>query len=252
MSGWGAGLGAALGGGAGFLVGGPSGAGIGAGLGAGIGGASGGGTTSSSKQKNKMMPATPMQAYAESQLLNMLQGYNPYQQQQGFAQQTGNTLQDLLKYGMNPTPQQNTLFEGQTANYMQGLQNYLNQWQNGAMSQAQQSALARGIPLSDIARGQEANVNAQYGRQLAQGYNQAKGQELQNKLQYPMQNLQFMAGLNQQFNNPFLQSLQNIGMSRYGQPMNTTQTMTPSTLDTISKILGMGGDGGGGDTTMFA
>ena len=149
----------------------------------------------------------------------------------------------------NPTPQQNTLLEGQTANYMQGLQDYLNQWQKGAMSQAQQSAISRGIPLSDIARGQESNVQSQYGRQLAQGYNQAKGQELQNKLQYPMQNLQMMSGLNQQFNNPFLQSLQNIGMSRYGQPMNTTSTMTPSTLDVFSKILGIGASGGGGGTT---
>lgn len=210
----------------GFAAGGPAGAAIGAGL----GGAFDGGS-SPQKYKSSTMPSppapTPMQRFSEGQLLAALQGgQNPYQVQQGLANQTSGVLQQLLGYGMNATPRQNKLLEGQTTNYMQELQQYLDQARAGNMSRAQQSAINRGIPLSDMARGQEANVDAQYQRSLAQGYNTAKGQELQNKLQYPMQNLSLMSGLQQQYQSPLMQMAYDTAMSRYRGPHNQTSTQT--------------------------
>lgn len=180
----------------------------------------------SSSQKYSLPTATPFQSFAEDSWLRALQGYNPMPGQQQLAGQTTGLLQSLLNSGMNATPEQRALLEGQTSNYMTGLQGYLDDWRQGAMSQAQQSALARGIPVSDIARGREGGVDAMYGQQMAQGYNYAKGQELQNLLQYPLQNLQTMAGLQGQYNNPLMQMLYNTAMSRVQGPQNVTQTQT--------------------------
>jgi hypothetical protein len=137
-------------------------------------------------------------------------------------------MSNLLASGMNPTPEQAALIQGQTAQYMKGLQDYLDQAKQRGLSQAQDSAVSRGIPLSDIARGQEANVGAQYLRSLGEGYNQAKLAENQAMLQYPMQNLQLMSELNQQYNNPLYNALMSIGMSRLTGPRDVTGTQAGS------------------------
>jgi len=213
----------------------------------------------SSSTKSKLPTATPFQQTAEGSLLKMLQGYNPMPGQQQLAGQTTNLMQQLLSSGMNATPEQKALLEGQTSNYMTGLQGYLDDWRQGAMSQAQQSALSRGIPVSDIARGQEANVDAMYGKQMAQGYNYAKGQELQNLLQYPLQNLQTMAGLQGQYNNPLIQMLYNTAMSRIQGPRDTTSTGSArgSELSNLGQVMNLGSSaasmfGGGGGGGGFA
>ncbi len=168
--------------------------------------------------KYALPEATGLQALGERGVAGMLGGYNPA----GYGQIAGATtglMQNLLKSGgLTPTPEQSALLSGQTQNYMQGLLNQLGQWRKGAMSQAQQSALARGIPLSDIARGMESNVDAQALQSIAQGYNQAKQLELQNRLNLPMQNLQLMSGLQQAYNQPYMNLLTQLGTSRLTGP----------------------------------
>lgn len=241
-------LGGVAGGLGGFFLGGPVGGALGSGIGSGLGGSFDSNTNKSTSSTQSSLPApTKLQKAGENQLFNALNtGYNPYLQNQQFAGQTGNMLSRFLNYGLAGTPEQNSLLEGQTANYLKGLTDLLNQQRQSSMSQAQQSAIARGIPYSDIARGQEANVDAGINRQIAQGYNQAKGQELQNKLNMPMQNIQAMAGLNQGFNAPLQQLLSTIGMSRYNGPYNQTTTqITPlqqqNPLGLLNSLAGSGG-----------
>jgi len=168
-------------------------------------------------------------------------GYDP-QGQLGLAGQTTNLMNQLLGYGMNVTPEQKALLEGQTSEYMSGLGNYLQNWQKGAMSQATQSGLSRGLGQSDIARGMESNVYGQGQNLLAQGYNQAKMTELANKLNMPQQNLQLMANLQSMYNQPFMSALLGSGTQR--QPVQTgqtgqsttTETSTPSPFAAISAL----------------
>jgi len=165
--------------------------------------------------------ANPMQQYGENALLNMLQGYGGaggYGGQQQLAGQTTGAMQNLLG-GAAPqvSPQQQALIEGQTKNFMQGLQQQLAQYSKGAKSGNQQYWQKRGLPGSSMEQGGRSNIDAQMLQQLGQGYTQAKGRELQNMLQYPQQNLAYMQGmgnLQQQYNLPFLQMLQQLGMSR--------------------------------------
>ena len=213
-------------------------------------------TNESQQYQYGLAPATQFQEYAEPALLNLFNQYNQGGQA-GLANQTTNLMQQLLGYGMNATPQQNALFEGQTSEFMKGLLNQLGTYQKGAMSQATQSGLARGLGQSDIARGMEANVYGQGQNLLSQGYTQAKMQELANKLQYPMQNLQMMAGLQQMYNQPLLATLLGSGTQRQPVQMgqtgasttqsSSTATSTPSPFDIMGKVakIGLGGMAGG-------
>lgn len=175
--------------------------------------------TTSGQTRYTLPEAIPMQQFAEDAFLNMLKNYMG----------GGGTGQlQTATAGPSLTPQQTGLLEGQTKEFMGGLMNTLEQWRKSAMSRAQQSAIKRGIPLSDIARGQEANVDAQMMQQLAQGYTGAKTRELQGKLDYPMQNLQYLLAANQ----PYMTMLNQLGMSRLAGQRNvdTTGTMTGSSV----------------------
>lgn len=246
---------------AGGIFGGPVGAAAGGILGGLLGGggsSSSGGTSGTSSstsnmsgtEKNMLPGATPLQAFGENQLLKMLMGYNWGSMPQ-LAGKTNQLFANVLQGGA-PTisPQQTQLLEGQTSNFMQGLNQALEQYRKGAMSKAKQDALRRNIPLSDIARGQEANVDAQMMQQLAQGYTTAKGQELQNKLQYPFQNLNYiqgMAGLQNQYNQPFLDMLNQFAMSRLQGPRDVTRTGKTTTQGTQAGSTLSGSSGGIGD-----
>lgn len=216
----------------------------------------------SSKQSGstigKLPEALPFQQTGENYLAQLLAGYgtggyNPYTSQAGLAGTTSDWMQQLLKNPYQVDPRQAALLEGQTNEYMTGLIDRLNQWQTGAMSQAQDSAIKRGIPLSDIARGQEANVQAQYGRQLGEGYNQAKMQELQSKLQLPYQNLNLAGQLQQQYSSPLMQMLYNVGMSRLHGPRDqyTTGTATGTSGGGWPGVMQGMGQGLGLVNTLF-
>jgi len=183
--------------------------------------------TSWQTSRQALPSATPMQAYGENALMQMMQGYNP-QGQLGLAGQSTGAMSNLFG-GAAPqvSPQQQALIQGQTQNFMRGLQQQLEQYAKGAKSGNQQYWQGRGLPGSSMEVGGQSNIDAQMMQQLAQGYTQAKGQELQNLLQYPMQNLQYMQGmgsLQQQYNQPFLEMINQLGMSRLQGPRDVTQT----------------------------
>jgi len=167
--------------------------------------------------------ATALQQLGETSLAQLLSNY---MSAQGKGGQT-----------FDATPAQKSVLEQQTQNYMQGLQQLVDEYTKSGVSQAQQSALARGIPLSDIARGMESNVYAQGINTLGQGYNQAKTMELQNLLNYPMQT----ASLSQQLNAPYLDMMYNLGMSRLIGPRDTAISGSQSTANyynTLKQLLG--------------
>lgn len=175
--------------------------------------------------------ALPFQKTAEGYLDNLFtgygtSGYNPYTTQSQLAGTTSNWLQQLLANPYQVAPQQQAILDEQTKRYMTGLTDQLTDWRTGAMSRTQDQAIARNIPRSDIARGMEANVEAQYGKQLASGYNQAMGQQLERELTLPQQNLNTAATLAQAYQNPLFQMLYNVGMSRLQGPRDQQTTGT--------------------------
>jgi len=167
---------------------------------------------SSSSLKNLLPSATTLQSFGENSLMQMLSQYmggqNMYQ----------------------ATPQQKNLLSKQTDEYMKGLKQEIDNYTKSAVSQAQQSALARGIPLSDIARGMESNVYAKGVDALSQGYNQAKLNELSNLLNYPLQ-----------ANQPFMNIIQQLGMSRLEGPRDVYSTeqatQQKEAMNTLSNLL---------------
>lgn len=195
-------------------------------------------SSSKSTTKYALPQATPLQALGESGLTSMLQGWSPT----GYGNLAGATtglMQGLLGSGLNATPEQKALLQGQTSNFMEGLKQTLNDYRQSAMNRAQHEALSRGIPLSDIARGGEANVDAQVLKQLSQGYTQAKGMELQNMLNLPFQNLGMMSQLQQAYNNPYMNMLNALAMSRLTGPRDVTQTGTSTGTQTPSLFSGL-------------